>query len=336
MASPVRIQRFVAAAAVVSSLGCGNPDVVAYGQEEPVVAPLPYARPTYAKLSETGLFSGERANEVSPGVVPFEPSFPLWSDGAKKRRWVALPEGARIDTANMDHWIPPIGTRFWKEFSLNGIRLETRMIERYGEGPDDYFMGAFVWNGEQSDAVYMESELSNVAGTPHDVPANSECHACHDGDAGRVLGFSALQLADEAKPGVRLRDLIADRRLSEPPQSTRRYAPPGDATTQAALGYLHANCGHCHNPKGYCDYPGMELRLSVDETEVELTGLWRTAVGQPAMFPDGAVLRVAPGAPSDSAIVERMQRKLMPLFGTELVDDAGVQAVSAWIAAMPH
>ncbi len=339
MASRVRIKSLVAIVTVVTSLGCAGPDVMEQGHEEPIAPPVPYARPTYTKLSETGLFSSERANEIATGAMAFEPSFPLWSDGAEKRRWVALPAGATIDTADMDHWVPPIGTRFWKEFSLDGSRLETRMIERYGAGPDDYFMGSFLWNGDQSDADYTESEHLNVGGTAHDVPDSSACHMCHDGEAGRVLGFSALQLVDEAKPGARLRDLVANDRLSNPPQTTRSYAPPGDAVTRAALGYLHANCGHCHNPNGYCAYPGMQLRLSVEDTVPELTALFATVVGQPVLSPMKAAARVAPGSPGDSAIIERMGRRgdgQMPFLATELVDEVGVQAVSAWITALSH
>ena len=33
-----------------------------------------------------------------------------------------------------------------------------------------------------------------------------------------------------------------------PPRARRASRPPGTQTDLAAYGYLHANCGHCHNP----------------------------------------------------------------------------------------
>src|SRR5687767_13968116 len=80
------------------------------------------------RLSETGLFGDDGA--VAPYVVPFTPSFPLWSDGSEKQRWMWLPPDAAVDTSDPDAWIFPDGTRFWKEFARGGDRVETRMIER--------------------------------------------------------------------------------------------------------------------------------------------------------------------------------------------------------------
>ena len=51
--------------------------------------------------------------------------------------------------------------------------------------------------------------------------------------------------------------------------------------------------------------------------------------------------RVVPGDPAHSALVVRMSTRAtglgrqMPPLATEVVDDAGVSAVSAWIAALP-
>src|ERR1043165_6412078 len=57
--------------------------------------------------------------------LSFSPQYPLWSDGAHKRRWIYLPPGTAIDASRLDAWEFPIGTRLWKEFSLGGP-IETR------------------------------------------------------------------------------------------------------------------------------------------------------------------------------------------------------------------
>src|SRR5688572_32754644 len=46
------------------------------------------------------------------------------------------------------------------------------------------------------------------------------------------------RLADAGEQGI----------LSDPPIGD--FPAPGDETTSAALGYIHANCGHCHNEHG--------------------------------------------------------------------------------------
>ena len=53
------------------------------------------------------------------------PTEALWSDGAVKRRFIYLPPGTTIDTTNMDEWVFPVGTKFWKEFSVDGRKLRT-------------------------------------------------------------------------------------------------------------------------------------------------------------------------------------------------------------------
>ena len=78
-------------------------------------------------LSETGLYADIATGELAPGVAPFTPRFSLWSDGSEKQRWLLLPDGAQIDTSNMDEWTFPEGTKVWKQFSSAGVRLETRL-----------------------------------------------------------------------------------------------------------------------------------------------------------------------------------------------------------------
>ena len=85
------------------------------------------------KLSETGLYQDLATLTVAPEARPFSPQYPLWSDGATKLRWVALPAGSTIDAADPDAWRFPVGTRFWKQFSFGDLRVETRYIEKTGE-----------------------------------------------------------------------------------------------------------------------------------------------------------------------------------------------------------
>ena len=85
------------------------------------------------RLSDTGLYRPGTL-EVDPRSRPFSAQYPLWTDGARKARWIALPPGGRIDAADVDAWIFPIGTRLWKEFAFGGRKVETRMLWRTPAG----------------------------------------------------------------------------------------------------------------------------------------------------------------------------------------------------------
>jgi hypothetical protein len=307
-------------------------------------APAPYPRPTYHLLAETGLFQADGQTPAGD-LLAFEPAYPLWSDGTAKRRWVRLPPGTQIDTSEMDHWQFPVGTKIWKEFSRNGVLLETRLIERYGTGRDDYWMGAFVWKADRSEAMFQEMGAADINGSGHDAPAAELCGSCHRGDKGRVLGLSALQLGQpgiDARPALSLAGLAGMGRLSHPPPPDASYAVPGDATTAAALGYLHANCGHCHNPQG-TSYPDtqMVLRLRVSERSAPASDLWQTVVGQrlQSYRHPTLTLRVAPGDADQSALLARMKirgtKEQMPSLATKLTDPAGIDAITRWITSLP-
>lgn len=276
------------------------------------------------RLSETGLYADIAARRIAPDLIEFEPAHALWSDGLDKRRWLRLPASTRIDASDMDHWQFPPGAMLFKEFSAAGRRIETRLIVRTGEGPRDYWMGAFVWDDDEADARFVVGGQVDARGTGHDVPPARQCGACHNGEPGRILGFSAVQQPDVAPE-------LLDRMAS-------RAAAPGDAVAAAALGHLHANCGHCHNPDGSArPDTDMDLRLSAGDRRVEDTGAYLTAVGHP-MRTGADGLRIAPGEPDQSGVVIRMSQRgtaaQMPPLGSEAIDAAGVDLVRAWIDSL--
>lgn len=314
-----------------------DPDSGAPPWSPPVVAFPPEGEPADFRISDVGLYEDLARGQVAPDLIPFEPAYRLWSDGLAKRRWLRLPEGAVIDTSDMDHWQLPVGATLFKDFARDGVVLETRLIARVGAGPRDYWMGAFVWLADGSDAVYAPDGAEDVDADGWDVPASIDCWSCHNGEPGKGLGMSALQLDRDGQ----LDAFAAAGRLSHAPTADQARVPPGDAVTRAALGYLHANCGHCHNEHGTArPDTDMVLRLSVTEGAPEDTGLYASVVGVPlqSIGADGVAVRVAPGDPDRSGLVDRMSRRgvggQMPPLGTEHVDADGLAAVRAWIASL--
>jgi mono/diheme cytochrome c family protein len=299
------------------------------------------------RLSETGLFVAGSTSEVQSQNLAFAPQYPLWSDGAIKRRWIYLPPGTSIDATNPDAWEFPRGTKFWKEFA-HGHPIETRFIERLNDGSWRY--ATYVWNAQGTDAELASPKgmAIAVAGKGrYDVPAEDDCRACHEGNAIPVLGFSALQLSPDRDPlaphaevaraeHVDLRTLLARGLLKNLPQSYIEHAPRIDAATptaRAVLGYLHGNCGHCHNNIG--SLAPLELSLAQSQSSRSADAL-RTLIGESSRFRTHDVdQRVAPGRAASSALVVRMRSRnplsQMPPIGTSVIDVEALALIERWI-----
>jgi hypothetical protein len=67
------------------------------------VAEVATAKPPQM-LQDTGLYSELTTLIVDPRHLAFSPQYPLWSDGASKRRWISLPPGTAIDGSDPDAW----------------------------------------------------------------------------------------------------------------------------------------------------------------------------------------------------------------------------------------
>jgi len=296
--------------------------------------------PPYTRISETGAYADAVAGTISPWALEFTPAHRLWTDGASKWRWIILPPGTSIDSSDPDHWLLPVGTRVFKEFSLPSGRLETRLTQRVAStgSASDWWMGAFIWNAARTEATFSEFGQDDVLGTNHDVPSQRTCADCHGGEPGRVLGFSTVQLSG-ASP-LSLGDLRTMGLLST---AVADSPVPGTATERAALGYLHANCGHCHNPLGEAwRDTDMVLRVQVGEGSVTATDLFRSTVGVRTDRYRDVDFRIVAGSPDDSCVSQRMglrdssrwRNDQMPPLGTEVVDATGLAAVRSWIGSL--
>jgi hypothetical protein len=299
---------------------------------------------------------------IDPRNRPFSPQYPLWTDGAQKRRWVRLPEGATIDARNVDAWQFPAGTRFWKEFSFGGRKVETRMLWKAGEDANDWVLASYVWNDAQTDAVLAPAEgvldVADVApGKRHSIPGVSDCRACHDGSRTEVLGFSALQLSTDRDPGalhsepladgmITLKTLVDDNVL-RPHRPELVTNPPRIAAenplTRSVLGYLSSNCGHCHNAESSVANGNLNLRqlsgVSAHPHDADIAAAWnrRTSWQIPGL--QGSTLLAKPGVPGGSALLQRMRSRRpssqMPPLGTVVADREAVELVERWVQALP-
>lgn len=312
-------------------------------------------------LSETGLYAAGSAAVVRADNLAFSPQYPLWSDGATKRRWLHIPPGSSIDASRPDEWDFPPGTKVWKEFA-QGRRVETRLIERLGDGAWRY--ATYVWNDEGTDARLAPAAgiralpVSGAPGGRYAVPAEPDCRACHEGAAVPVLGVSALQLSPDRDPlaphaeprraaDADLRELVARGWLRNLP-ATLLDRPPRIAApspvARAALGYLHANCGHCHNDNGSPPPVDLVLAQSAARSETSFATAMRSLVGARSRYRAPGMHASAPlidaGDPETSVLAARMRSRdphvQMPPLGSDLADTEALGLVERWIRNQPQ
>jgi len=308
-----------------------------------------------ALLSATGLYSDVATLTIAPGNRSYVPQYPLWTDGALKRRWVRLPDDAAIDVSDVDAWDFPVGTRFWKEFSFAGRRVETRLLVKVAA--DRWAFGSYRWNEDQGDAVLAPAEgvpaVADVApGVRHSIPSREDCRACHDSNRTEILGFSALQLSDDRDTGalhaealapddLRLSTLVAEGRLvpgrpelvSDPPR-----IPASSAEERAALGYLSTNCGVCHNRVSTLAPLGLMLRQPAYGGGLAAIGpslTRRTKWDRPGAAAETTHV-VDPADLELSALLLRMRSRRpssqMPPLGSVLPDHDAVRLVTRFLA----
>ena len=308
------------------------------------------------RLADTGLYLSGSTTQVRPENLPFSPQYPLWSDGATKRRWLHIPAGRFIDALRPDEWDFPSGTKLWKEFS-HGKPIETRLIERLADGT--WRFAAYVWNQEGTEATLAPAEgiaALPVKGAPREhytIPGEADCRACHEGAAVPVLGVSALQLSPdrdvlaphaEAAGNIDLRGLIARGWLRNLPDEIAAKPPRISADTpaaRAALGYLHGNCGHCHNDNGAP--PPVDLVLAHGVDRASAGKVTRSLLARSRYRAAGATAPasvVEPGRPEESVLVARMRSRnpqtQMPPLGTQIADQQALELIERWIRSQPQ
>jgi hypothetical protein len=309
----------------------------------------PRGEPT--DLGCTGLYADWATKTVAPGLTAYAPGLVLWSDGAEKTRWLALPPGQQIDTSDMDEWTFPVGTRIWKEFRLPvgdasaETRIETRLLWKLK--PTLWYRTTYVWS---SDGTTSATELTtgevDAGGTGYEIPNQTRCNQCHNGRKDGVLGIEAVSLSAPGASGLTMAELVEAGTITEPPDAS--LAVPGNAIESAALGWLHANCGtSCHNRgQGQAENTNFWMRLDVATlATVQATDTYTTGWDQPTIgfpIPDAAVsYRIHQCDLASSAVYFRAGHRdgvngtpdgtQMPPVDSHVVDTTDLAGVAAWI-----
>jgi len=291
-------------------------------------------KPAPTRLSETGIFSDTKGLVPAPGVLAYDVLYPAWHDGASARRWIALPPDGRIRFDALGSWTFPPGTALVMHLERDGRRLETRVLFRDDDGWAAY---SYRWNDAQTDAIRSSERVEAGGWTYPDV---TECFACHNDPAGRVLGVRTSQLDRpfdydgnpknqiEAWNGFSLFDRDISGETRPEPLPGRDGAAPLERRARA---YLDVNCACCHRQGGLTPSM-MDLRYGVP---LAAMGIVDRAPRQP---PTGSLADriLAPGRPEGSQLWQRTRaegtERMPPRRGE--ADPLGENLLRQWIEGM--
>jgi uncharacterized repeat protein (TIGR03806 family) len=311
------------------------------------------------RLSQTGAFSNTRDLKPSEGLIPYDIVVPFWSDGARKLRWVAVPN-EKIKYSPTGEWIFPRGTVFVKTFELPTDaahpeirrRLETRLLVCDDSG--GVYGAVYKWRPDNSDADLLPTgrtekiPIRTGAGEPRSqvwyYPSRTDCLDCHNAKAGGVLGVKARQMnrAYAYPSGVTDNELRVWSRLHlfepAPDEADLAAIPTLAAADDAARSlqdrarsYLDANCSQCHRPGGTVAY--FDARY---DTPIERQQL----IDGPILIDQG-IDKPRVIAPHDiwrSILFMRMNTVddiKMPPLARETIDQNGVELLRDWITSLP-
>jgi hypothetical protein len=167
-------------------------------------------------LSASGLFRSVKGHVVQPALIPYSVNAPLWSDGAYKERYIALPGAdSRIDFTTWRGWNFPDQTVLVKSFALEmeeGNPASRRWIETrfLTNQRGEWFGYSYLWNDEQTEGTLVEAggkdkefrirvplspeHPNGVRQQTWHYPSRTECMVCHSRAANFVLGLTELQM----------------------------------------------------------------------------------------------------------------------------------------------
>ncbi|HEU4406011.1 MAG TPA: PQQ-dependent sugar dehydrogenase [Polyangiaceae bacterium] len=295
--------------------------------------------PLPAKLSLTGCVDPRDPRLPAEGLIPFDVRSPLWSDGADKERYLAIPDDTTIGVGPDGDLDLPIGSVALKTFKVGGKRVETRLLVRHDDG--DWAGYTYEWADDESDALLLPSSKVEPLGGGQSwyYPSRADCLSCHTTSAGRTLGLELAQLdRDVSYPNGHVGNQLAaleqmglfDAPLGAPPPVLPDPYGPGDREARARS-YLHVNCSPCHRPGTPAG--SFDLRFTTPLAATQ-------ACGVSAQKGDLGVANaklIDPGSPSSSVLVlrpERLDTYRMPPLATSVVDAPGTALLREWVAGL--
>lgn len=326
--------------------------------QSPVVADL--TQVPYPKLSDYKFFQGELKNlNPSYGVIPYKPASELFTDYAKKKRFVWLPNGTKASYVSDGAILNlPVGAVLIKVFYYNNVQpgnttkiIETRLMIRKSTG---WIFAEYIWNDQQTEAlletgqtvrtISWEDENNIIQTIDYKTPiVDSDCFRCHGNittSANNPIGIKPQNLnhnlayADGVKN--QLSKLIEfgylQNNLPTNIASTVDYNDTSKSINLRVRSYFDSNCAHCHVDGGEADQFDLRFAFGVTTDPVNM------GVGVQAehVLPGYNGRIVQPNDISQSILYYRVNTStdpfyMMPPLGRSITHTQGIQLIESWI-----
>jgi len=319
-------------------------------------------------LSETGVYSDTPSRTPACGLIAYSLNSPLWTDGAVKTCYLAVPNNGEVITPDeqirlhpTNSWTFPAGTVFVKNFDLTvdetnptvpRRRLETQILVRDTNG--SVYGVTYKWRADNSDADLLANGLSEDIIVTNETGIRTQtwtylspadCLTCHTPMAGYVLGVNTRQLNGNftyPATGVidnQIRTLnrlglfspaINEAIIANLPKLSA-LTNSGASVEERARSYLDANCAQCHRPGGIGNFDA-RYDTPLDKQHI---------VNYPASFSLGYsnACIIMPKDFLRSVIQDRMNTNTMtikmPPLGRNVIDTNAVNLIRDWINSLP-
>jgi uncharacterized repeat protein (TIGR03806 family) len=316
----------------------------------------------YDTLSSYGFFS-DNLSAFNPvfGLLPFEPITPLFTNYAKKARFVYVPEGSKATYNGDGNSLSfPVGSALVKVFYYDNVLpenqrhiIETRVMVKKSSG---WEFAEYIWNEEQTEAFLDESGNGGFTQVEwiqdgeerfvnYRIPAQTQCIVCHTNDLVTIpLGIKPQNInsnyAYESGTANQLDKLIEEGFLEDALPSTINTVVDWEDINESLLdrsrAYLDINCGNCHSAGGQADYRSLRLLYNDTDNNSDSLGICIDADTEIPGFPGTKLF--APGDAANSINLYRMEivdsQFTMPQFGRNLSHDEGLQLIEEWINSL--
>ncbi len=312
----------------------------------------------YQTLSEYNLFQGNlKDQEPSFGVIPYTLNSTLFSDYAKKKRFIWLPNNSKatyVDDNTVLNF--PIGSIIAKSFYYDNVLpnndtriIETRIMIKKQSG---WIFAEYVWNDSQTEAIldndgsFVSLEWQNNGenlATEYRVPSEAECLTCHKiSEVPQLIGPKPRNLnliydyengsSNQLNKLIEMGYLMND--LPNTISTTPNYLDTSLDLESRVRAYLDINCAHCHADNMHCDYRPM--RMAFQETN-DITNIGVCVDPDEDLGGDLEQI-VKPGDSRNSVLHFRIssteESNRMPLLGRTIVHTEGVELIELWIESL--
>ncbi len=315
----------------------------------------------YPKLSDYRFFV-DTMMQLHPNerVLPYDVITPLFSDYAKKKRFIWMPSGNSAQYVS-DHQVVdfPEGTVMIKNFYYDNVQptgnrkiIETRLIYKQN---GEWKFADYIWNEEQTEALYnSEGDYQTVEwiddeGQSHTVnyriPSEVECYTCHKfNDTSTPIGPKPQNLNksvvyDDGEKNQLQKWAEVGYLNNNYPSTTETVVDWTDESQSLQnrwRAYVDMNCSHCHREGSHCDY--RPLRLAWNET-INPDNLGVCIPPQEAI----------PSQPQLTYVISRgninrsmmhyrlnttVEQERMPLLGRSLIHEEAIELLEAYINSL--